>query len=205
MSEEIISKKPKESGFWFWLTNIFLYHYKIHIAVFVFLCFASLFLLMNYCTRRQPDFRFAIVSGETVYTWQIELIEEFFEAHGIDAAGTAFISTVGVVNNFVHRNINLALINPEYTLFVVGESMLHIFEEHRQIFYPVRILGFEPSAVGSVFVDISYVDMTYVLQLTGEPLYAMIKLTPGRDAYAADRTRLTVEFLKIFIGFERVD
>lgn len=194
--------------FKYWFVNVYWYHYRIHTAVTVFVLVLAGFFIHAVVTRVDPDFMFIVASEEPVIETQGLALADFF-AENIDVETELQYSVMYLngYDDYTAANwqlLSVALVDAQYSLFIIGESMLPTFAEQLDGFYTMEELGL-PSGPYPELAPLDGVSLMAELSFSYEPMYALVKRPyPDRDSAAEDKNRIrsekSVACLKALLG-----
>jgi hypothetical protein len=200
-----------DNGFKYWFKNVFWYHYRpfvfIGIAVIAIVGFSIFQSVTN--PRIKPDFMLAIISGMPVFSEQGEGLDNFFAEFGFNTSSTVImlndeISGMGGNPMMGWELLMVTLVNTENAMFIVGESMLGVFEEQYDAFFLMDELGLPAADFNPRLADVSESAIIQDLMMVFEPMYALIRypqqqrngsISPEDTA----RTEKAVECLRILL------
>ncbi|MCL2704199.1 MAG: hypothetical protein FWE91_11425 [Defluviitaleaceae bacterium] len=178
MKERINNKEIiKEQGFKYWFTNVYWYHYRAHTIVGLAIIVFAIYSVVSFVTSREEevDFFFAIVTVMPAHHAQGEMLEEFFAEHGYRTKGNVMSLPGDGSDMATWQLLMVTLVNEQYALYIVGESMLYYFGEQADGFWAIEELGLQASALSPMYADLSETLMLEGLMLNLEPMYALVR------------------------------
>ncbi|MDR0325383.1 MAG: hypothetical protein LBI19_04715 [Oscillospiraceae bacterium] len=166
-------------GILYWLTNVFWYHYRVHTIVVAFAVLVAAFSIYSAVTREETDFVFIVASEQPVSDMQGEALSGFWAEH-VDSVtnlgySVLYLGEISEQTMAGWQLFQIGMIGEEYSLFIIGESMIGALEENIMIFYTAEELGLPSAGPLPELIPLAGVSVMEELYFTFEPMYALVK------------------------------